>query len=383
MGDVTIDSEENIVASGRTLGGRGHSGDEGAFLVKLDPSGSETWMRYVNEGAKEDEIFALAAGESGSLYAAGSSNVGLGDEVIPGDDATFIAKYDSEGERVWSDMTGTRSFDSARAVAVDGDGNVYFAGFVGEQLGKQQFGGGNYDAFVAKYTSDGDHQWTNSFGGSGADQAHGLAVVDGAAFVVGEATDAIGDGEYNGGESDGFIARYNTDGTQQWVRMVGTSAADKLFSAASTPDGSLAVGGSTGGELGGRSFNGGDLDGFVAEYSTDGESQWTRLVGASGTDKIDAVHVAADGSFHAAGTTDQKLGDSSFNGGDSDAFLASFGGDGSLQGIDLVGNSGADKARGLANGPNGELYLGGETDGAFEGSDQKLGRSSGFVARVK
>jgi hypothetical protein len=80
----------------------------------------------------------------------------------------FLAKYDSGGTHLWSRAFGDTTNDTGWDVAVDGSGDVIFTGECRDTV---DFGGGpmpsvgsSADAFVAKYDSNGNHQWSHRFG---------------------------------------------------------------------------------------------------------------------------------------------------------------------------------------------------------------------------
>ena len=77
----------------------------------------------------------------------------------------------------------------AVAVAVDGSGNLYVTGTTNStdfEGANNAYHGGAYDGFVAKLTSAGVRVWATYLGGSGDDEAGGIAVDSaGNAFVSG------------------------------------------------------------------------------------------------------------------------------------------------------------------------------------------------------
>ncbi|HHO56414.1 MAG TPA: hemolysin, partial [Trueperaceae bacterium] len=102
---------------------------------------------------------------------------------------------------------GTSSSDLAKALATDSVGNVYLAGSTYGYL----FGASNngvYDAFIVKYNSTGTEQWHKLLGTNYIDVAYALATdntdnVYLAGFTTGDLF-----GETNYGNSDAFIAKY-------------------------------------------------------------------------------------------------------------------------------------------------------------------------------
>ena len=97
------------------------------------------------------------------------------------------ASVGSPPPSVWIRRQGGAGTDEAKAVTVDGAGNVYATGAF---TGNVNFGGesnlvsaGQEDIFVVKYAADGKHLWSLAFGTTGTDI--GLAIaVDAAGDIV-------------------------------------------------------------------------------------------------------------------------------------------------------------------------------------------------------
>jgi hypothetical protein len=128
----------------------------------------------------------------------------------------------------YSTYLGGAASDRARAVAIGPDGDIYLAGeTASDDLpttpgALQRTRRGNDDVFVARLDpSNGSAVYVTYLGGSGTDQAFGLAVdADGAAYVTGwtnhgsfpitpGAADARG-----GGLWEGFVAKLSPDGAR-------------------------------------------------------------------------------------------------------------------------------------------------------------------------
>jgi hypothetical protein len=105
-----------------------------------------------------DEGHAIAVDGSGNVYVAGESNATWGAtpvNVHAGDYDAFAAKLNSIGVRQWNTFMGSGSEDYSSAIAVDGIGNVYVAGYSNATWGSPEnphAGGGN--AFAAMLVSD-------------------------------------------------------------------------------------------------------------------------------------------------------------------------------------------------------------------------------------
>ena len=116
----------------------------------------------------------------------------------------FLAKYSSSGSLVWTKQLGSVSWNSANALVTGSDGSIYIAGDANASIDSQSFTGAT-DSFVAKYSTDGTKLWTAQFGSSGVDIAKALTVgLDGSIYVAGE-TKGTFDGLVNSGTLDAFI----------------------------------------------------------------------------------------------------------------------------------------------------------------------------------
>ncbi len=204
---VAVDASGNVHTAGSYFGGDGFNDaldfDPGPgvfrlpsfntdmFVQKLDTLGNFVWVRsidlsFVSEAIFDDEGRAVAVDGSGNVYALVSQfRFGFLD---PG--GLFqVHKFDSAGNSVWistafgTDLNPIVTRLQGRAVAVDGSGNVYTAGaFAG--TGNLTFQGtevnlpyaGNREIFVVKLDGAGDPVWARAMGGTGSDEARGVAV---------------------------------------------------------------------------------------------------------------------------------------------------------------------------------------------------------------
>jgi hypothetical protein len=135
--------------------------------------------------------------------------------------------------------TGT---DAARAIAVDGDGNVYATGETSSPDfpavgGARRLapGGGRTDAFVAKLDPAGRLVYSTLLGGEGFTAGHGIAVDRaGHAYVTG-ATNATDlpttpgalQRSYGGGPFDAFVAALDATGKVRYTTFLGDTHYDE------------------------------------------------------------------------------------------------------------------------------------------------------------
>ncbi len=176
----------------------------GFFPIELSAAVvTEQWVaRYNGPGDADDSAKAMTVDGSGNVYVTGHSN-GAGSFY---DYAT--AKYDPAGNLLWvARYDGPGGYnDQAVAVAVDGGGNVYVSG--------HSYGAGAApDYATIKYNASGLEQWVARYDGPGK----------GGDVVFDMALDAAGNvyvtGESDGGDSrrDYTTIKYDRNGNMLWV----------------------------------------------------------------------------------------------------------------------------------------------------------------------
>ncbi|MEO0083548.1 MAG: SBBP repeat-containing protein, partial [candidate division WOR-3 bacterium] len=197
---IAVDGSGNVYVTGYSWGS-GTSYDYAT--VKYNSQGVEQWVaRYNGPGNSDDGARAIAVDGSGNVYVTGSS-YGSGTYA---DYATI--KYNSSGVEQWvARYNGPgNSYDCAYAIAVDGLGNVYVTGY--------SWGSGtSADYATIKYNSQGVEQWVARYNGPGNswDEASAIAV-DGSGNVY-----VTGYSYGSGTSADYATIKYNSSGVEQWV----------------------------------------------------------------------------------------------------------------------------------------------------------------------
>jgi hypothetical protein len=179
-----------------------------AFITKLKPDGSALVYSTYLGNATDDAAFAIAADASGSAYVTGGISATWDQGTFPlgfqprpaygGQDA-YVAKFRPDGSGLdWFTYLGGSARDIGSALALDSAGSVLVCGNTDSQdfplsdPFQPKYGGGIWDAFVAKISADGQKLLYSSYlGGGGEDWGFSVGVDSGGnAIVVGQTTSA-------------------------------------------------------------------------------------------------------------------------------------------------------------------------------------------------
>ena len=177
-----------------------------------------------------------------------------------------------------------------------------------------------------RFDGDGNELWRRQFGSDQWDRGFDVSAFDGGAYISGYSAGTLDPDTYLGG-FDGFAARFDAEGNQQWVRQFGTDATDWGQGSALAPDGGLYVTGYTEGDFGGP--NAGDKDLFVVRLSPGGEQQWVTQLGSDALDWTQGVGLGPDGSVLVAGSTEGSF--AADLGGERDMIVVSLNAEGEEQ----------------------------------------------------
>jgi hypothetical protein len=352
--DIAVDDSGNAYVSGSTYS------DETTFPVKVGPdlvfnndpdsftdgfvakihsSGTSlVYCGYIG-GAGEDSCSGIAVDSSGNAYVTG--NTGSSEDTFPvkvgpdltynGDGDVYVAKINSSGTNlVYCGYIGGPSGEAWPWIAVDGSGNAYVSGTtentqatfpvtVGPDL---TFNGGGRDAFVAKVNSSGKALvYCGYIGGAGDDDAGEVAVDNsGNAYVIGSTESSastfpavVGPDLVHNGGRDAYVAKVKSSGKAfAYCGYIGGINEDIGLGIAVDGSGNAYVSGRTaskeasfpvkvGPDL---SYNGGDLDAFVAKINSSGKALvYCGYIGGENYDVSHTMAVDESGNAYIMGIT--------------------------------------------------------------------------------
>ena len=333
---IVVDTLGNVFIGGHTSGGldgNTNSRNSDVFLVKYDLNGLKQWTKQFGSGSSYGErVSGIAIDLFDNVFLVGdtfafSDESGLDNRTHPGGGySAFVVCYDSTGKRRWTNLLGTNNWDKAYGVATSSSGNVFITGYTsGELDGNLSLG--SKDVFLAKYSNNGAKLWSKQIGTSSNDE--GKAVTADSSenvYVVGFTEGGFEGYTIAGDQKDIFIAKFNSNGSNLWIKQFGTSSHDHANDVATDSLGNIYLVGSSEGNFDGY-FNSGRTDLIVIKYDSAGTMKWLRQFGTSGYDRAYGVDIDTKNNVYVVGETGGSLDGNSF-GGQFDMFLMLYDSDG-------------------------------------------------------
>ena len=377
---TVVDSSGNIYVIGNATGNFGsqlNQGSQDAYLTKYDSAGNVIWQKLLGSAGSANG-YGLALDPSGGVVVSGSSTADLTTtSVAEGNQDSFVARYDAQGNQTWIKQIQTLANNQANAVSVDASGNIYIGGSVsgypvanpvkgqnsipGGVIGSGQTAQGGVDAYIAKFDSKGKLLAENQFGTSGNDQVGATATgSDGSLYVASVQNGEAIVSKYAGGDITSAPTWSQDLGALSSGGAIGglTVAGGQVYVSGTTSNGNLTAGGqasivtpSTGG-----------TDAFVFALTDNGASvsaNHVSYLGTSASDQGGAVTVGPDGTVYLTGSTLGTFAGQQRNIQNvTNAFAAAVNPDGSVQWTQQYGGAdGQSTGAGLAVDPQGSSVL--------------------------
>lgn len=222
----------------------------GSYLAKYNVAGNLLWQVPIAPGylCNDPEGNIIIAGEFSDTLVIGHDTL-IGPS-LPGslNSAIFIAKYDSNGQVLWTKSYGGNGQDMPGYVTTDAGGNILVSGLLnsstihfGSFTLHNQAGPGGFNAYLLKLAPNGNESWamkpdaynvngtaitsiTSDEAGNvyaGGIFANNTAIFDNYTFNNYDIASAL---EYN----DIFILKYDSGGNLQWAQRDGGPGNDEI-----------------------------------------------------------------------------------------------------------------------------------------------------------
>ncbi|MCU0432547.1 MAG: T9SS type A sorting domain-containing protein [Bacteroidia bacterium] len=305
-----------------------------AILVKLNANGLRLWGTYYG-GSGSDIGYSCITDSIGNIFMVGSTEtstsgviatIGSHQSSMQGTNDGFIVKFDASGVRQWGTYYGGASTDLCIFITIDNSGDIIISGSTTSSAGISTAGvhqpllGGQHDAFLTKFTGSGVRLWGTYYGGTGYDDARVCAVNGSGDIVMTGNTEtptstiiatANSHQSSYGGNSDGYIVKFNTSCVRLWSTYYGGNGLDYRFSCAQDSAGNVYLSGTTNSAIGTaiassgsfQSTHGGNDDACLAKFNASGIREWGTYYGGNDNETSNTCTIDNFGNIYIAGRT--------------------------------------------------------------------------------
>ena len=371
----------------------------------IDPEIS--WCTYYG-GTKTETMSKVINGPNGYMYLVGSTESSSGiaspgshsPEYKGGTMDGILVCMDTSGQRIWATYFGGNGTDGLSGIAADKNGFLYVTGATNSTSGiatdsafQTQYGGGQSDIVLAKFSNDGQLLWSTYYGGNSVDgtwpsiQDFVIAYItvseDNSIYVSSITSSqkniATVDAhqEILGGDIDVCLIKFDTSGHRIWGTYYGGSNLEYptqpqtekefvYFGGGTESTSRIATNGSH------QVSKGNGNEGFLAKMTSSGQRVWGTYFGQNGYDEMNNLITDNIGSIYCIGTTSSNVQiattgtDQPSIGGQFDGFLVKFDKSGKRLWGTYIGGFNNEYFFGLKLDKNGNILVAGMADGSSD-----------------
>lgn len=283
-----------------------------SYVAKYNPSGQLVWAKgFANSCG------GIACDAGGNFYLTGEGDAANFTTKKSRTKAVYfgpiyVAKFDPNGNFDWGKNIGNSTFGTGMYfysdLCLDQNENVFVTGnYHGDFLVNgtvNLLSSGQADIYVAKYSNNGIFQWAGKGASTGNDYAMDISSgPNGEVYLTGYFTgssltfDPLAPVATNG-QKDLFIAKYNANGSADWVNVYGgpndefgtgvsTDASGNVYLSGSFSSNELIIGSET-------IVSRGESDVLIVKISDAGQVEWTQSAGSVLFDEGNCVASSAE-----------------------------------------------------------------------------------------
>jgi len=376
------------------------NGGRDIFVQKLDNSGNFIWAKSIG-GSSGDYGYSITTDASDNVYVCGffqsvsvdfDPGPGIQIETLSGASDGFVLALDSNGDFLWSHVTGGAGQECSRSIDYDGLGNIVLSGYFDSTVDFDPGVGtlsltsnGNYDVFIQKLSITGSLVWVKSVGGTDNDDVKDLEIdASGNVVLCGNFKTTVDFDPSPGvmnftslGNDDIFVLNLSSSGNYNWARTFGSSSSlspDQPFALACDGSGNVFTVGWYNNSIDFDPSAGmsiytpiGVTDAFVHKFSSTGAFEWVKSFGGVFADGAREIAIDGNndlyitGSYRSSVDFNPNVGDSTLSavGGD-DIFILKLLNDGSFDFVRAFGGSGYDYGQTIVVDVSGNIFTGGK-----------------------
>ncbi|MBL0329339.1 MAG: hypothetical protein IPP64_07970 [Bacteroidetes bacterium] len=331
----------NIILTNKTVKG------SDMYVAKFSPDGICLWANNAGGEGGNGDYSTVSLDQQNNVVVAGIAgkvmDFGNGVKFTNEKSGIYVAKYSTDGKLLWA--KSPVGSGEAQGVGTDAKGNVFIGGFFRPTIAfdditlnsnSEESG----DAFVAKYSPEGNAIWGRNFGGTGQEIASCETDASGNVYLGGmffsKTVNAENFSLTNNGVMNAFVAKYDNNGKLIWTKSAGGNNGEAPATATREfyvdDNGNVYCTGSNWSEFtfAGKSIKpvAGSEDIFLLKYDKDGNELWGLDYGGSGRNAGRGITTDKNGNIFLTGSFDEKAlkidNYTLTNTGDSDIFIVKF-----------------------------------------------------------
>ena len=216
--EAAIDGQGNIITYGKT-GSTLNVTTSGAFqtthgntngeldswLSKFSTSGVRQWSTYYGGSGREELDWALGLDASNNIFIGGATNStnniaspGAYKTTLSGIQDGYLAKFNTNGSRLWGTYVGGTGDDRGTEISVDNQGNPYLIGNTNSDSNIATSGTystilfGGFDGFITKFNTNGTKIWGTYLGGASNEELQTSTFDNNGNIIVAGLTNSVG-----------------------------------------------------------------------------------------------------------------------------------------------------------------------------------------------
>lgn len=365
--------------------------DSNKSLV-IDPP-VQLWGTYLgvgginigHQGAVDSEGNVLACGETSNFQLIATSGAHQSTYGGGNSDA-FLIKFDATGNIIWGTFYGGAGTDRGFSCNCDAADNSYLVGTTGSPTNISTSGvhstaiNSSLDGFLVKFDVNGIREWGTYFGGESEDWVDDVQISTSQKIAISGRTQSANNIASTGahqttyaGNSDGFIAVFNSNGTLDWATYYGGPSYDHVWGVGFNTAGDVFFTGQTQSSSQIATPNShkpnytGNGNAFLGRMNANGVRQWATYFGGNNQTFGKTINVLTNGNVAIAGETSATNGIAfgnvyqNTNAGASDGYIAYFQPSGTLNWATYFGGPSLDMVNDITSDTNNFIYIAGET----------------------
>lgn len=215
---LTVTNNNSLVMTGWSYSHL--TGDADILLTQLNNIGDPIWAKTLR-GEKDDFSYGIATGKNGEIFITGSTN------SYSTEHALLVAKFNSSGGTLWSNILEANITSRGRSVAATNDGGCVVIGDI--------YHAESNTLLLTKFNATGREEWSRTLG---SDDSHGYAVM-----ITSNGHILLTGSTQSNDTSHLLVAQYTLKGDLQWANAIVTGGNTYGYAITGTNDGGFAVAG--------------------------------------------------------------------------------------------------------------------------------------------